>query len=386
MADGSPPLPVSARRPVDVTQVLLSAALIVRDEEAMLDGCLESLHGIVEEIVVVDTGSVDGTEAVARRHGAKVFHRAWDDDFSAARNASLDQVTGEWVLYIDADERLVVPDRAAAKHLLRTSPEVAFRIEFRPHASMTPYMEYRLWRNDPRIRFAGSIHERIVPAIHEIADLEGRPVSDCHLLGLEHVGYEGDQTRKHLRNLPMLTKFVEEEPDHLFAQNHLAVVLDELGRHDEAEARLWQALEWVRADPTDPVGDTIYVSLVLRLQESDRDYRALLHEGLTHYPENCWLLWLDGRDLMADGQPERAVERFEAILRIAAEPPGYDKPAYETALVGEDTYAALATCLFRLGRYAEAAEAYGKAAECAPGEKTYSWRAEIALARAGGHQ
>jgi glycosyltransferase involved in cell wall biosynthesis len=366
-----------------MTKPLISAALIVRDEEAMLGDCLASLQGFVDEIVVVDTGSVDGTEAIARRHGARVFHRVWTDDFSAARNASLDEVTGEWVLYIDADERLVVADRDAAEHLLRTAPEVAFRIDFRPHQSMTAYVEYRLWRNDPRIRFEGSLHERIVPAIHHVADTEGRPVSDCHLLRLEHVGYEGDQTAKHLRNLPLLEKFVKEEPGHVFARHHLAVVLDELGRHDEAEARLWEALECIRGDPEDPVGDTIYVSLVTRLQESDRDHRALLQEGLTHYPENCWLLWLNGRDLMADGQLEEAVARFEGILAIAAEPPRYEKPAYELSLVGEDTYSALATCLFRLGRYAEAAEAYGRAAQCAPDNETYAWRRQLALGRAG---
>ena len=361
---------------------LISAALIVRDEGANLGDCLASLQGFVDEIVVVDTGSADGTVAIAERHGARVFHRPWTGDFSAARNASLDEVTGEWVLYIDADERLVVPDREAADDLLRTALEIAFRIDFRPHQSMTPYVEYRLWRNDPRIRFEGAMHERIVPAIHRVADSEGRPVSDCHLLRLEHVGYEGDQTAKHLRNLPLLEQFVGEQPDHVFARHHLAVVLDELGRHDEAEARLFEALACIREDPEDPVGDMVYVSLVTRLRETDRDHRPLLAEGLGHYPENCWLLWLDGRDLMGEDRLEEAVRRFEDVLRIAAEPPRYGKPAYELSLVGEQTYSALATCLFRLGRYAEAADAYGRAAECAPDNETYAWRRQLALGRA----
>lgn len=366
-----------------MTRPLLSASLIVRDEEAMLPECLESLQVLVEEIVVVDTGSVDDTVAVARRYGAKVFHRPWDDDFSAARNASLDQVTGKWVLYIDADERLVVTDREAVTELLRCSPEVGFRIDFRPHRAMTPYVEYRLWRNDPRIRFVGSIHERVVGAIHAVAELEDRPVSDCHLLRLEHVGYEGDQTRKHLRNLPMLTKFVAETPEHLFAQHHLAVVLSALGRSEAAEARLWEALELARANPADPVGDMIYVNLISRLKESGRDYTGLLEEALTAHPESCVLLWLDARDLMDAGRPAEALERFETILAIVAAPPRYEKPAYNQKLVGEDTYVAMGTCLFRLGRYAEAAEAYAKAAAAAPEDPTYRWRRDLALGRAG---
>jgi hypothetical protein len=83
--------------------ILLSAALIVRDEGAFLDGCLASLRGLVDEIVVVATGSVDDTVAVAHAHRAVVDEIDWCDDFSAARNHSLDLASGEWVLHVDAD-------------------------------------------------------------------------------------------------------------------------------------------------------------------------------------------------------------------------------------------------------------------------------------------
>ena len=86
---------------------LLSAVLIARDEAEFLGGCLESLSGIVDEVVVVDTGSVDETPDIARRFGAVVVHHPWREDFAEARNVSLDRATGRWILYIDADERLV---------------------------------------------------------------------------------------------------------------------------------------------------------------------------------------------------------------------------------------------------------------------------------------
>ena len=90
-------------------QVLLSACLIVKDEEKALPECLASLDRLVDEVVVYDTGSTDATVELARRAGARVIEGYWDDDFGRARNASLEQCRGEWILWIDADERFVCP-------------------------------------------------------------------------------------------------------------------------------------------------------------------------------------------------------------------------------------------------------------------------------------
>jgi len=86
-------------------EVKLSAAMIVRDEEHHLEACLRSIQDLVDEIVLVDTGSEDQSVAIARRFGARVFEFAWCDDFAAARNHGLERCRGDWILYIDADER-----------------------------------------------------------------------------------------------------------------------------------------------------------------------------------------------------------------------------------------------------------------------------------------
>jgi glycosyltransferase involved in cell wall biosynthesis len=366
-----------------VTSCLLTAALIVRDEERVLDACLESISGIVDEIVIVDTGSIDRTPSIAQRRGARLYTRPWDDDFSAPRNLSLDHASGEWILYIDADERLLYADRDMVERLLVGAPEIAFRVLLRPHSAATAYLEYRLWRSDPRIRFEGLIHERVAPSIHRLADLEGRPITDCHLMLLDHIGYEGDQRRKHRRNLPMLTKFVQAQPDHLFAQHHLAVVLDGLDRPEESEAVLWRTVELIRArDTDDPAGMLAFTTLVRRLQSRDRPFGPLLAEARRRYPDNCVLLWIEGRDLAARHEYQAAIDRFDTILAIAAEGPSAGRPAYDQHLIGDHTHAARAVCLFRLQRFAEAAEAYGEAARCAPEDPTYPVKRQLALAKA----
>jgi glycosyltransferase involved in cell wall biosynthesis len=354
----------------------------MRDEEAVLDDCLASLDGLVDEIVIVDTGSEDRSLDIAARHGARILHRPWDDDFAAPRNFGLDHAAGEWILYVDADERLTVSNRAHLAELLADAPEVAFRILLRPEVRMTPYLEYRLWRNDPRIRFVGAIHERVVSSIHAVAAAEGRPITDCVDVLLEHVGYEGDQLRKHLRNLPLLERFVQDNPDHVFARHHLATVLDGLGRHGEAESILEGTVTYMReTESFERDGVLVYASLIGMRRGRGKDFHPLLTEALRLYPDNAVLLFMEGEHLSTRGEHAAALARFDAILQVAAERPAVGKPAYDRALIGERTHAARGLCLFKLGHYTGAADAYAAALREAPGDLGYRVKYRLAVSR-----
>jgi tetratricopeptide (TPR) repeat protein len=337
---------------------------------------------VVDEIIVVDTGSLDGTVDIARAHGAVVSSVPWNDDFSAARNAALDQATGEWILYIDADERLGPVSRDEVVALLRDAPEIAFRLLLRPTLGSTYYREYRLWRNDPRIRFEGVIHEKVVPSIHAVGDSDGRPVSNCDLR-LEHVGYEGDQTRKHQRNLPMLRRQLEAEPENLFNLHHLARVLEGLGQTDEAEATLVRAVEIARSRPfIDYLGVLSFADLIRIRQNRDADTSALLAEALHRYPTNLILQFYDACRLRDDGDYEEALARFTAFAAVDVDRLADAGPAYDARLFGDMAHAGRGVCLFRLGRYAEAADAYAIAAALAPEEGSHALRRDLARGRA----
>lgn len=365
-----------------MSRVLLTAAMIVRDEERHLGACLKSLEGVVDEIVVVDTGSVDRSVEIARSLGARVHRQSWTGDFSRARNAALELAAGEWILYVDADERLRPVGRAAVERLLAGSGRVAFRVLLRPFRGSTPYREYRLWRNDPRIRFRGVIHEKVMPAIHEVAAAERRAVGDCEL-ALDHVGYDGDQARKHRRNLPLLRAQLAAEPDNVFNLRHLAVVLTGLGHTAEAELALWRAVELTRAAPRPPRhGSLAYADLVRVHHERGDDAAALVEEALGRYPDNWLLVWTKARLEIDAGRHQQALAWLERLIRVDVARLADGGVAYEERLFGAFAHASRGLCLFRLGRYAEAAAAYRAAESYEPANPEHSVKRQLAERRA----
>src|SRR5207253_1218124 len=92
--------------------------MIVRNEDMNLSSCLESVRGVFDEIVVVDTGSTDRTREIACAFGAQVFEFAWVDDFAAARNVALSHATGDYAFWVDADDVLDPPEREKLRALL----------------------------------------------------------------------------------------------------------------------------------------------------------------------------------------------------------------------------------------------------------------------------
>ena len=361
---------------------LLSAALIVRDEERVLDDCLSSIREIVDEIVIVDTGSVDDSPAIAARHGARVIHHPWRDDFAEPRNVGLDAAQGQWILYIDADERLGPTDRQTVERLLRDAEETAFRVLLRPDLRSTPYFEHRLWRHDPRIRFRGRIHEKVTPAIAAVSRSDRRRVGDCELL-LTHVGYEGDQAHKHRRNLPLLRAELEHDPNNLFNRHHLARVLQGLGEQDEASRVLSEAAGLARRRPFDPLGVLVFTDLIRLRRDRGEDVRELLLEARSRYPHNKLLWWVAAAQHVTGKEYSEALELLDQLLAVELATLPAEGVAYDQRIFGEFVHEARGVCLFRLARYREAADAYAAASQADPSNLAYRAKWKVALGRAG---
>jgi tetratricopeptide (TPR) repeat protein len=343
---------------------------------------LASLAGVADDIVVVDTGSTDASVAIAEARGARVFHHAWEADFAKARNVALGHARGRWILYIDADERLCRVDRARLHRLLVEAEEVAFLIPFHPFVRSTPYLEYRLWRNDPRIRFQGVIHETMRPAIEEVGRADGRPISTCELIAIQHVGYEGDQTAKHRRNLSLLQAQLEVEPDNIFNWRHLGLVWAGLGHPEKAELALDRAVALARLQPSRAdQGGVAWAELVRHRHAQGKDVADLLAEGLQRWPGNWLLVWVSGQVHAAEGRDEAAVECFQRLLGVDTSALPATDVAYDERIFGVYAQASLALSLFRLGRYAEAADAYAAAERLEPDNPEHGIKRLLAESR-----
>ena len=226
-----------------VAMTLLSACLIVKNEERHLARCLTSIATVADEVVVVDTGSEDDTVAIAKQHGAKTSFFAWCDDYAAARNASLAEATGAFILYIDADEELHPDDAPRLRALLESGNVDAVQVAIvSPLASgMTNVARYlRVFRNYPGIHFVEPIHEQIWPAlaVHEprVADTE---------LRILHHGYavsEDAIDRKRRRNLDGALRVLERQPDNAFYLYHAGIGHLTLSEPDKAMPWLERAL------------------------------------------------------------------------------------------------------------------------------------------------
>lgn len=221
----------------------LSLCMIVRDEEAQLDRCLTSVRGVVDEIVVVDTGSVDRTAEIARSYGATVVDVPWTDHFADARNAGLEVATGDWIVYLDADEALVDGDGAKLRAFTaRTDVEGGTVLRLNRMAEgqrpVTTNRTLRLFRNRPEHRFAGRIHEGVSDAVPaaKVAETGAR---------IDHFGFapRSRATRdKSRRNLELLLREAEEEAPSAFTQSNLAAEYAALDDHERAIAHSERAL------------------------------------------------------------------------------------------------------------------------------------------------
>jgi tetratricopeptide (TPR) repeat protein len=258
---------------------------------------------------------------------------------------------------------------------------VAFRVLLRPELRSTPYREYRLWRHDPRIRFKGQIHEKVTPAIAAVARADSRPIGDCDLL-LTHLGYEGDQAHKHQRNLPLLRAELSRDPHNLFNRHHLARVLEGLGQRDEAERALADAAELARQMPRDPLGVLVFTDLVRLRRTRGEDGAGLLAEARSRYPSNKLLWWVEAIERLSERRYTEALELLDRLLAVDLAALPAEGVAYDERIFNEFAHAARGACLFRLGRYAEAQDAYAEARRLNPASLAYRAKWRVAQGRA----
>jgi tetratricopeptide (TPR) repeat protein len=346
--------------------------MVVRDEEKDLPRCLDSVRGVADEIVVVDTGSSDQTVAIARRYGAIVREIPWKNDFAAARNHSLQLASGDWVLYLDADEALL-PD---GRHLLPTllSDPAAEGYFLTIQSLLGPRDEgqyqvdqiFRLFRNRPHYRFIGPIHEQIVSVIQNMtpgAVLLPSP------LRIVHYGYLDEYVqgkRKHQRNLRLLQDSLKDRPGDPFVLYNIGMQHVRMGADRQAKAALAASLAKAPAQaPWRPALIKWYAQTLSRLERWQAAL-AVLGDGTRQYPDYTDLHYLTGQVHAAVCQWDAAIRCFETCIKLGPAPsPPYSGTEPDLGL-GKAHYSR-GRALEEAGRCGDARDAYTRAASARPG-------------------
>jgi cellulose synthase/poly-beta-1,6-N-acetylglucosamine synthase-like glycosyltransferase len=337
------------------SQPLIAAAIIVKNEAEHLQRCLNSIKDFCDEIIVVDTGSTDNTVDIATAFATKVLHKEWKQDFAASRNFALDAVTAEWVLYIDADEELVMDDVAALRQQVVNAQDVmAFGLRMHTQVNWTPYIDYRMWRNRDDIRFIGEIHETTMDGIMRVG-LETNRTLEPIDISIMHHGYEGDLTAKHQRNLPLLQAELKLHPEKINLWNHLGRVHLALGRPDLAEQTWRTGINRIEQFGIRSAYDVqIYASLADMLIGFGRDGTPLIERGLQLDPNFLTFQWLLARQFAVTGRFPEAIYKCDELIGMAQVPLSKDAGAYNLDMFSEWPRNLKIDCLFNSMRLAEA--------------------------------
>lgn len=199
----------------------VSLCMIVKNEEDVLGRCLSSIKSIVDEIIIVDTGSTDNTIYIAKEYGAKVFEFQWQNDFSAARNYSISKAKSKWILILDADEVFNEEDCEKFQELIRNTIYDGFHFVIHNYMcdgdtnDYTIHYAFRLLRNNHKYKFEGKIHEQIIGIVSDNITNE---ITSANIV-IYHFGYMNNIIKtknKRARNIPILKKQLEEEPNNAF--------------------------------------------------------------------------------------------------------------------------------------------------------------------------
>ena len=308
----------------------ISLCMIVKNEGQTLSRCLDSVLSIVDEIIVVDTGSTDSTCEIAHQYGANLHHFPWNDNFSDARNASLELAQGDWILFLDADEELSPDSREILIRLIENETIEGYFVKIMNHLGKEGWIEtvpdlvFRLFRNKKEYRFRGAIHEQIADVILEKNSKARYQVAED--LIIIHHGYLDEvieEKDKKYRNLKLIEKELQLNPNNRLLQFHCGVELFRAERYAEAATVLIQS-----ATDIDP--NTIYLPKLIRYivmaqQSSDQLHEALNSAtlGLKLFPNYADLYYYTGLILLDLKHYSQARNAFLQALSMPEQPPQY---------------------------------------------------------------
>jgi tetratricopeptide (TPR) repeat protein len=300
----------------------LSVAIIARDEQDVLAATMESVRSMADEIVVLDTGSTDQTPVLAAEWGAKVCRTNWKDDFSIARNRLLEEVTGDWILWLDAGEQLTAETAAELRSFIDTvaDPRRVYLLVVElpaadPHASSEQAAQPRLMPGQPGLWFSGRVAESLMPSIERLG--LALDATACRILRHPRNNREDVKAAKARRNLRLI-ELANAACGEISAR--LRIVEGEahqaLGNQEAARRAFRQAVELAPRNSTELL--EAYYGLLTTFEGEpgqQNQQMAVCLEALELYPLDVQLLAAMGGYLQNQNRLDLATRAFDLALK-----------------------------------------------------------------------
>ncbi len=300
--------------------------MIAKDEAQNIARCIQSVDGLADEIVLVDTGSTDATPQIAQDLGAKVFHYDWDDSFANARNFAISKAESDWLLLLDPDEALDQGSIEELRKFTETTDLDGANFRMRNYTGTYAPDRYslhcamRLLRNCGKYYFHGAIHEQIIDGSGE--NLTSRFAS----LGVivHHYGYLDQvvkEKQKRRRNLPILEKQLADDPTEPFT-------LFNIGNEYLSMQKYQQALEYYQSAVSNLRNRNLafvphlFFRIISCFETLKNPEKALetAEEGLAQFPRCTDFEFRRGDILYKLGRYTLAIESYEKCLAMGVPP------------------------------------------------------------------
>jgi glycosyltransferase involved in cell wall biosynthesis len=260
----------------------------MKNEEATLEQCLASAAPWVDKIVIVDTGSTDNSVAIARKFGAEVYYYEWNDDFATARNFGLERADGDWCIFLDADEELLVTSGQSLRCLLE-NPDVEVYLlsilNLTGEGNYVSHLGLRLFRKRAEYRFIGALHEQIYhPAIYQ----PGKCMPVINGVMIRHYGYLPEMVSKRNkseRNMRIAYRLAVENPENAFYQYNLGMEYFRRKQYTQAIDPLLAGYRFGIPRTQSTANSLNHALQALRLAGRWKEWQASWEQGIQQYPD-----------------------------------------------------------------------------------------------------